>query len=192
VTQVLIDGRIGGHDGVGCYTSCLIRALRTQAGPAVTINVLPPTGTPRYSRAESTELLDAARACRAEVIHLLDYRVPLEPAAVPLVVTIHDILRLVRPQFCYSDEQFSKRFGTAGLEELATTTSALRRLTDLPLGLSPAPACLHEEFYARMLTLACARASAVITPTQTVALRDRAHQARSGVPRCSVHRCTAG
>jgi hypothetical protein len=53
VTWVLIDGRIDGHDGIGRYTTCRIRALRAQAGRAVTINVLPPTGTPRYSRARS-------------------------------------------------------------------------------------------------------------------------------------------
>ncbi|MGH3755680.1 MAG: glycosyltransferase [Pseudonocardiaceae bacterium] len=89
MTRVLIDGRIAGHDGIGRYTTCLVRALRAQAGPGVTIDVLPPTGTPRYSRAEGTELLEAARACQADIVHLLDYRVPLEPATVPLVVTIH-------------------------------------------------------------------------------------------------------
>ena len=88
MTRVLVDGRIDGQDGIGRYTACLIRALRAQAGSAVAINVLSPTGTPRYSRAEGTELLDTARACQAEVVHLLDYRIPLEPTAIPLVVTM--------------------------------------------------------------------------------------------------------
>jgi hypothetical protein len=81
VIRVLVDGRIDGQDGIGRYTACLIRALRAQTGSAAAINVLSPTGTPRYSRAEGTELLDAARACQAEVIHVLDYRIPLEPTA---------------------------------------------------------------------------------------------------------------
>ncbi|MGH3621087.1 MAG: glycosyltransferase family 4 protein [Sciscionella sp.] len=187
MTRVLIDGRIDGHDGIGRYTTCLIRALRAQAGPAVIINVLLPTGTPRYSRAEGKELVDAARACRAEVIHLLDYRVPLEPLATPLVVTIHDVLRLARPQFCYSDEQFAARFGTARLAELATTTSALRGLADPPRGARPAPDSFHEEFYARMLALACARASAVITPTHTVARQLTAATSHDCVVRVSAY-----
>ncbi len=169
MTRVLIDGRIDGHDGIGRYTTCLIRALRDQAGRAVTIHVLPPTGTPRYSRAEGTELLDAARVRRAKIIHLLDYRIPLEPTTIPQVVTIHDILRLARPQSCYSNEQFAARFGSAGLAELAMTTSALRGLAGSSHGSGPAPGSLHGEFYARMLALACARAAAVITPTHTVA-----------------------
>ncbi len=169
MTRVLIDGRIDGHDGIGRYTTCLIRALRSQAGPTVTITVLPPTGTPRYSRAEGTELREAARACGANLIHVLDYRVPLEPTTIPLVVTIHDILRLARPEFCYPDDQFAERFGTTGLANLSTVTFALRRLTDPPQGARPAPEGLHEEFYARMLAVACARASAVVAPTHAVA-----------------------
>ncbi len=169
MTRVLIDGRIAGHDGIGRYTRCLTQALQSQARPGVRTKVLPPTGTPRYSRGEGTELLQAARACGAELIHVLDYRVPLEPATTPLVVTIHDILRLIRPHFCYSDEEFAARFGTAGLAELAAMTAVLRGLADPPLGATRAPQSLHEEFYARMLALACARASAVVTPTRTVA-----------------------
>ena len=145
MTRVLIDGRIAGHDGIGRYTTCLVQALRTQAGADVTINVLHPTGTPRYSRAKGTELLEAARACRADIVHLLNYRVPLKTATVPLMVTIHDILRLAQPQFCYSDEQFTARFGAAGLAELATVTSALHRLTNPPQGARPATECLPRS-----------------------------------------------
>lgn len=169
MTRVLIDGRIAGHDGIGRYTRCLTQALRSQVGPGVRIKVLPPTGTRRYDRGEGTELLQAARARGADLIHVLDYRVPLEPATIPLVVTIHDILRLIRPHFCYSDEEFAARFGTAGLAELAAMTAVLRGLTDPPPGATRAPKSSHEEFYARMLALACARASGVVAPTRTVA-----------------------
>lgn len=169
MTRVLIDGRIDGHDGIGRYTQCLTQVLQSQARPGVHIKVLSPTGTRRYSCGEGTELLHAARVYGAELIHVLDYRVPLEPATVPLVVTIHDILRLVRPQFCYSDEEFAARFGTAGLAELVAMTAVLRGLADPPPGATRAPRSSHEEFYARMLALACARASGVVTPTRTVA-----------------------
>ncbi|MGH3328955.1 MAG: glycosyltransferase family 4 protein [Streptomycetales bacterium] len=169
MTRVLIDGRIRGDDGIGRYTSCLTRALRAQAGPGTHIEVLSPTGTPRYTRAEGEELLREARACGAALIHVLDYRVPLEPTGIPVVVTIHDVLRLVRPQFCYSDKEFAARFGTDQLAELAATTAALRDVTDPPPGETRRPESLHEEFYARMLALACARAAGVVTPSRAVA-----------------------
>lgn len=169
MTRVLIDGRVDGHDVIGRYTRCLTQALQSQARPGVRIKVLPATGTGRYSRGEGTELLQAARASGAELIHVLDYRVPLEPATIPLVVTIHDILRLIQPHFCYSDEEFAARFGTAGLAELAVMTALLRGLAGPPPGATRAPESSHEEFYAQMLALACARASGIVTPTRTVA-----------------------
>lgn len=167
--RVLIDGRITGHDGIGRYTTCLLRALRSQAGPEFAVTALPPTGTPRYSRIEGAQLLDAVRSCGANVVHVLDYRVPLETTPIPLVVTIHDILRLVEPRWCYSDRDFLARFGGRGLAELAAMTSRLRSRGEPPPAARPAPESLHEEFYARMLAWAAARAAAIITPTETVA-----------------------
>lgn len=167
--RVLVDGRIDGDDGIGRYTRCLTGALHAGTGSTVDLTVLGPTGTPRYSHAEGTELLETAQGCGAEVIHTLDYRVPLEPSAVPLVVTVHDVLRLVRPEFCYTDDQFAARFGIDALAKLTTVTMALRSLTPLPAGADRAPGSLHQEFYARMVALTCARAARVLVPTQTVA-----------------------
>lgn len=66
--RVLIDGRVSARDGIGRYTTCLVGALRAAAGPDIHIAVLAPTGTPRYSLAEGTELARAAglpAVCRA-------------------------------------------------------------------------------------------------------------------------------
>lgn len=182
--RVLVDGRIAGDDGIGRYTRCLTGALHSQArrsqamgsgaGHDLRIEVLPPTGTRRYSRAEGTELLRAAHASDAQLVHVLDYRVPIEEAGVPMMVTIHDVLRLVSPRFCYTDAEFATRFGSDGLAELAATTAALHEIAELPSGVMRRPRSLHEDFYARMLALACARAAGIVTPTRAVAAQLRA------------------
>lgn len=178
--RVLVDGRIDGADGIGRYTRCLTAALRGHPGRAVHVEVLPPTGTPRYGRGEGAELSRAARACGADVIHVLDYRVPLEDPEVPLVATIHDTLRLTHPEHCYGDDEFADLFGVDGLAELHAATRALRGLGGYPAGAARQPRRLHEEFYARMLGLACARAARVVVPTRTVA-----RQLEAGVGRRS-------
>lgn len=166
---VLFDGRISGHDGIGRYTRCLISALREQAGPRYRIEVLEPTGTPRNSRAEGTELLRAARSAGARIIHLADYRIPLEPAGSALVVAIHDILRLAYPDRYYTDQQFRSSSGDAALAALQDAVSDLRARASYPPGATRQPRSAHEEFYARMLAWAAAQAAQVITPTRTVA-----------------------
>jgi glycosyltransferase involved in cell wall biosynthesis len=187
VIRVLVDGRVDGHDGIGRYTRSLTAALRGCAGPRFRITVLPPTGTGRYSLAEGEELLRAAEAARADVIHVLDYRVPLERPGVPTVASIHDVLRLLHPEYCYSDEVFAARFGAAGLAELGRATAALRGLAPLPPGSARPPESLHEEFYARMLSLACARAAGITTPTRAVA-GQLVHAVRpAGQPRVSPY-----
>jgi hypothetical protein len=100
----------------------------------MSIDVLWPTGTERYSNAEGDELVRAAEHRRADVIHALDYRVPLRASGIPLVVTIHDVLRLVRPQLCYTDGEFTLRFGPEALAELHRLTDDLRALSDYPAG----------------------------------------------------------
>jgi len=167
--RVLVDGRVNGHDGIGRYTNCLVTALRKHASHAVRVEVLTSATASRYSRAEGEELLHAAESRGADVLHLLDYRVPLESARFPLVVTIHDVLRLVRPQHCYSDDDFVARFGPEGLGELRSATMVLRELAGYPSGAARSPRSVHEEFYARMLALAGARAARMVTPTWSVA-----------------------
>ncbi len=166
--RVLVDGRVDGHDGIGRYTRCLAAALRAHTDPGFRIEVLPPADTPRYSRAEGLELLHAARQSAADVIHVLDYRVPLESTRIPVVATIYDVLRLAVPEYCYRDDGFATRFGWDGLAELRTVTAVLRTMTREPPGAVRHPQSLHEEFYGRMLMLACARARHIVTPTRTV------------------------
>lgn len=170
--RILLDGRVTGCDGIGRYTRCLTGTLRRLAERRTNLNlrirVLGPTDTPRYSRAEGEELL-AAACVGADLIHVVDFRVPLADAPCPLVVSIHDILRLIAPDHCYSDQAAIARFGAEGMAELEEVTRLLRELRPQPW---PAqgrlPRSLHEEYYARMLAVAIRRAAAVITPTRTV------------------------
>jgi glycosyltransferase involved in cell wall biosynthesis len=167
--RVLIDGRVSARDGIGRYTTCLVGALRAAAGPDIHIAVLAPTGTPRYSLAEGTELARAATDARADVIHALDFRIPADPIPVPIVATVHDVLRL-DPRHCYTDDQFTRRFGGDGL---AMLQDAVRHLQQPPRPRSPllksAGASLHAEFYAWLLAWTCLQARHVVTPTATVA-----------------------
>nr|WP_243712565.1 glycosyltransferase [Actinomadura sp. 6K520] len=166
--RVLIDGRVAGSDGVGRYTRQLTEALYRTSSPDVRITVLKPTGTPRYTRAEGTELAVAAQECEANVVHLLDYRIPLESLDVPMVITIHDVFRATRPWLCYSDNEFAERFGVAGLRNLKDLTTAIttsHRGSEADLTGSGSA---HRKFYRAMLDFACSQAQDVIVPTRTV------------------------
>jgi glycosyltransferase involved in cell wall biosynthesis len=165
--RVLVDGRVNGQDGIGRYTRGLTASLRLRH-PDVDVMVLGPSGTPRYSRAEGEELLRAARACAADVVHVLDYRVPLTAPDVPLVVTIHDVMRLLDPRLCYTDAQFTARFGRLAFAELGALTAGLRRVAAWPVA-ARTECGVHEEFYGRMLVLAVTCADAIVTPTRAVA-----------------------
>jgi hypothetical protein len=167
--NVLVDGRVSGCDGIGRYTRCLTSALSAQIEADLRTDVLGPTGTRRYSRTEGDELLDAAVPLGAEVIHVLDYRVPLTTSDIPIVATVHDLIRLLHPSYCYSDEAFIARFGSGHAAGLLAAIRALRELTDYPRGATRPPQGLHEECYARMLALVCTRAARIVTPTRTVA-----------------------
>lgn len=167
--RVLIDGRISGSDGIGRYTACLTRAMAALARPEVRVTVLGSTGTPRYSLAEGAELASAAIGAHADLIHALDFRIPVEPLPVPVIATVHDVLRLDH-RHCYTNQQFTRRFGSDGLARLRV---AVQRLQEPPRRGAPlagtAGISLHAEFYARMLAWTCQQARHVITPTVTVA-----------------------
>jgi glycosyltransferase involved in cell wall biosynthesis len=168
VIRVLLDCRVRAQDGIGRYTDCTMNALRRRLDSDVEIRVLPQTGARRYSEAEGQELVWAAQRERAHVLHTVDYRVPLQHIEIPLIVTVHDVLRLLHPDNCYSDSDFRSRFGADGLSELSAATSALRDLVVYPSGAMRRPRTTHEEFYARMLMLASVRAAHIVVPTETV------------------------
>jgi len=175
--RVLIDGRVSGHDGIGRYTTCLTRALRMAAGPDIHVTVLPPTGTSRYSQAESAELARAAVDARADIIHVLDFRIAVDPLPVPIIATVHDVLRLDL-RYCHTNEQFAHRYGD---NWLAGLQFAVRDLRERP-GASRTQLegiSLYAEYYARMLAWTCLQASYVVTPTETVA-RQLAQAVRLG------------
>lgn len=165
--RVLLDGRVNGADGIGRYTRSVVRAL-TGLDQGIDIRVLDPTGTGRYARTEGAELVAYARSCGADIVHLLDYRVPVAPiATISMIITVHDVLRLVQPGFCYSDWEFEARFGTQSFSDLTAVVGDLRDVTTFPG--RQAPAGRHEEFLGRMLAFAVDQSHAVITPTTTVA-----------------------
>lgn len=166
--RILVDGRVTGHDGIGRYTACVTAALRELSGPDLDVTVLNPTGTPRYSRTEGTELAEAARKAGADLIHVLDYRIPIEPLSVPIVATVHDVLRLDQ-RHCYTNDQFAARFGHQNLGRLGHAVQALRGLSRPRAPAASAYSSLHAEFYVRMLRWTCQRAWRVVTPTTTVA-----------------------
>jgi glycosyltransferase involved in cell wall biosynthesis len=168
--RVALDGQVTGADGIARVTRHLAAALARLADEGgLSLTFIPPSTTPRYSRAEGDRLLAEARRHHADALHLLDYRIPLAPAPLPVVATVHDLLRLRHPEHCYTDEQFTQRFGPARLDLLADATRTLRTLTPPPPGAVRAPGSWHEEFYALMTAYTAATATAVITPTRTVA-----------------------
>ncbi|AVT29293.1 hypothetical protein C6361_07080 [Plantactinospora sp. BC1] len=172
VIRVLVDGRIDAPDGIGRYTRCTVAALRS-AG-RIRLDVLAPTGTPRYGSAEADELLDAARRFDADVIHLFDYRIPWPDPGIPLVVTVHDVVRLLDPGLCYSDQAFAARFGAADLAALRRAVAELRVLTPPAPAARTRPASAHEEYYGLMMAHLAATAARIVVPTETVAGQFRA------------------
>lgn len=168
--RVLLDGQVRGADGISRCTRHLPAALhRIAPEQGLYLHVEPPSGTPRYSLAEGAHLLRAACRHRADLLHLLDYRIPLPSVPLPLTATVHDLLRLRHPQHCYSDDAFTARLGTEGMQLLQEATAVLRACAPWPPGATRAPISWHEEFYGRMIAHTAATAAAVLTPTRTVA-----------------------
>ncbi|MDG4786766.1 glycosyltransferase [Micromonospora sp. WMMD1102] len=176
---VLTDGRIDAPDGIGRYTRCTIAALRSVVGipvpgDGIRLDVLAPTGTPRYGSAEADELLDTARRVGADVIHLFDYRIPWPDPGIPLVVTVHDVVRLRDPGLCYPDAAFAARFGADDLAAMRRAVAELRALTPPAPAARAHPASVHEEYYGLMMAHLAATAHRIVVPTETVAGQFRA------------------
>jgi glycosyltransferase involved in cell wall biosynthesis len=170
--KVVLDGQITGADGIGRLTRELWGAInRISEEEGLDLHVEPADDTPRYSLAEGDRLVDAVRCRRADLLHLLDYRVPLAPTPVPVVAHIHDVLRLRHPEFCYSDNEFTARFGDEGMGLLQEATVELRSKAAWPRGATRCPVSWHEEFYGLMMAYAATAAAALVMPTDTVALQ---------------------
>ncbi|MGK4581729.1 glycosyltransferase [Kitasatospora sp. HPMI-4] len=168
--KILFDGQVTGADGIARSTRHLAAALQRLAPEAgLTLIVAPPTTVPRYSVAEGRRLLALAAEHDADAIHLLDYRVPIGGSSLPVLATVHDLLRLRHPEHCYTDDQFTDRFGSAGLTRLREAVKQLRATASPPPGTTRPPESLHEEFYALMTAYTAGSAAAVLTPTRTVA-----------------------
>lgn len=166
--RILIDGRVDGADGIGRYTRSVVAGLRASSSPDVDVAVLRHRTSRRYSRAYGTELLSAAVESDADLIHLFDYRVPVTATTqFAMIVTVHDVLRVIRPNLCYSDAEFAIRFGETALTELREIVADLREIVGFPA--DRPPVSRHDEFLGRMLALAAHQADRVITPTEAVA-----------------------
>jgi glycosyltransferase involved in cell wall biosynthesis len=170
--RVLVDGRVGGADGIGRYTRSLAAGLTAASAPDVEPIILRPGAASLYSRSAGDELLDRARREGADLLHLLDFRVPIDARpSLPTLVTVHDVMRIDRPELCYSDAEFHRRRGPAELDTLRFAVAALRDVSAVPRGCQPTGT--HHEFLVRMLALAVRHAACVVTPTHAVADRVR-------------------
>lgn len=171
--RVLVDGRVGGADGIGRYTRSLTTGLTASAAPDVEPIILGPGPASLYGRGAGDELLDRAQREGADLLHLLDFRVPIDARpSLPTLVTVHDVMRIDRPELCYSEAEFHRLRGSAELESLRSSVAALRDVSAVPQGCQPKGT--HHEFLVRMLALAARHAVCVVTPTQAVADRVRA------------------
>lgn len=170
--RVLVDGRVGGADGIGRYTRSLTAGLTAATEPDVEPLVLASGAASLYGRGAGDELLDHARREGADLLHLLDFRVPIDAhPSLPTVVTVHDVMRIDQPELCYSEAEFARRRGTAELATLRSSVAELRGVAAVPEGCRPAGT--HHEFLLRMLALAVRHAVCAITPTHAVADRVR-------------------
>ncbi len=171
--RVLVDGRVGGADGIGRYTRSLTTGLTAASTTDVEPIVLGPGATSLYGRGAGDELLDRAQHAGADLLHLLDFRVPIDAhPSLPTLVTVHDVMRIDRPELCYSEAEFHRLRGPAELETLRSSVAALRDVSAVPHRCRPKGT--HHEFLMRMLALAIRHAACVVTPTQAVADRVRA------------------
>lgn len=162
--RVLLDAQITGADGIGRCTHQLVAALERRCrAVGDELIVEPPRQVPRYCLEEGEHLVRRAVSMGADVIHLMDYRVPLDTGGIPVVSTVHDLLRFSSEQACYSDEQFERRFGPGALRDLRTATSALEADG------GPGPGPLHHRFVRAMTRRACLTSRFVFTPTRQVA-----------------------
>lgn len=160
--KVLLDAQITGTDGIGRCTRELVAALQRRFERTGDVLVVEPARpVPRYSLAEGEYLASRAVDVHADVIHLLDYRVPLDTDGIPVISTVHDLLRVRRPDACYTDAQFEERFGGAGLTQLRRAVLALDPGPDAGEG-------LHHRFVRAMTRRACRTSRAVMAPTAAV------------------------
>lgn len=168
--RVLVDGRVGGADGIGRYTRSLTAGLTAAGAPDVEPIVLPPSGASLYGRGCGDELLNHARHEGADLLHLLDFRVSIQARpAMPTVVTVHDVMRIDHVELCHSEAEFARRRGPGELDALRSSVVDLRDVAPVPVGSRPTGT--HHEFLLRMLVLAVRHAACVITPTHAVAGR---------------------
>lgn len=87
--RVLVDGRVDCADGIGRYTRSVVARLWDSNPADIEVTVLRPGTARRYSRAEGNELLLCAADSRADLVHTLDYRVPVTVTAeIAMIVTV--------------------------------------------------------------------------------------------------------
>jgi glycosyltransferase involved in cell wall biosynthesis len=185
--HVLIDARVTGIDGIFRYTHNLVRALVALL-PCLGINALELLlrsnelqqyssscqfdTSEHYTHAELQCLANAAKQTTASLLHCTDYRVPLHPLKMPLVVSIHDIFRYTNPALCYSDTEFKDRYGTARfgdvcliVDELETKLEPKREGSR---GKSDTVDPYHHRYYQLLLKWAVQRADIVLVPSRWV------------------------
>jgi glycosyltransferase involved in cell wall biosynthesis len=170
--RVLVDARINAPDGIGRYSSNVVKQLGRRSGQrsGIYVDAFSVPARHRYAVEESRDLARTVGESRYDLLHLLDYRVPLYPIGCPVVITIHDLMRHLMPQHCYTDREFVRRFGEEGYKGLGQATELLRCITGEvePAGEREPWLSCHHEYYSRMIVHSARVASAIVVPSHAV------------------------
>jgi glycosyltransferase involved in cell wall biosynthesis len=172
--RVLLDARVRERDGIGRVTTQLECALARR----VQLSTLERTEPDLYHLQALENPALAARQRNAQILQLVDFRVPIGDPGIPVVATVHDVFRITDPSLCYPDREFAARYGEDALRGLVAAVRQLRQVADLPR----LPVAVREdgrpfahwEFLARIFMLCCARATVLLTPTAASASEIRA------------------
>lgn len=125
-----------------------------------------------YSLAELKAISTGVYKSHAKLCHCTDYRVPLTTLTVPLVVSIHDIFRFTKPDLCYSNDAFSKRFGENRFNEIIQINTLLKTYMTSHKIKYKSPdleqPSEHAIYYSLMLQWAIATTDFIITPSKFV------------------------
>lgn len=185
--RVLLDARVTGIDGIGRYTRNLVRSLIALL-PCLGIDALElllrsnelqqyssycqfDTSEP-YTYAELQYLADAVQQTTVSLLHCTDYRVPLHPLKVPLVVSVHDIFRYTNPELCYGDTEFKDRYGTTRFYDVCRIVDELEKRLDPKRERNREKSDVvdpyHQRYYQLLLKWVIQHADIVLVPSYWV------------------------
>lgn len=99
MSKVRLDTRMAGFSGIGTYIRGLMEGFQIQGmDTASLVSPLESSNPPIYSLQEQWEILKSFRRSDARLLHAPHYNVPAAMAS-QCVVTVHDLIHLLFPQF---------------------------------------------------------------------------------------------